>query len=186
VEAFSKDKYSLYAFDAPGHGLSSGTFLSVPLYAGLIHLFIRQQGPFQAVLSHSLGSFSLLYALHTYASVPIKKVIILASPGNAEEFFAFYQQALRLSQKGLHSTIRQFENTFGQSPSEFLTSQFATSLQVPGLIIHDEEDLETPLVNAHLLHASWPESHLSITSGLGHQLKSTAVVKQVHEFVEES
>ena len=186
VEAFSKEHYSLYAFDAPGHGLSGGNFLNVPLYAGLIHLFIRQQGPFQAVLSHSIGSFSLLYALHTYASLPVKKAVILASPGNADEFFAFYQQAFQLSRKGLHFTIRQFENTFGQPPSVFSASQFAASLQLPGLIIHDEEDKETPLVNARLLHAAWPESRLSVTSGLGHPLKSGAVVEQVRAFVEEA
>jgi pimeloyl-ACP methyl ester carboxylesterase len=183
VEAFSKEKYTLYSFDAPGHGLSGGHFLSVPLYAGLIHAFIRQQGPFEAAIGHSLGSFSLLYAWYRHAPLPVNKVVVLASPGNADEFFAAYQQTLRLSDRGLRSTIRRFEDAFGQPPSGFSAARFAAAVRVPGLILHDEHDSETPLRNAQVLHQSWPQSTLSVTKGLGHPLKSAAVLDQVSAFV---
>ncbi len=81
IEAFPPEEYTLYALDAPGHGLSGGHFLTVPLYAGLIESFVRQQDKIEVVISHSLGGFSMLYALHNCPSLPVKKLVVLASPG---------------------------------------------------------------------------------------------------------
>ncbi len=185
VEAFPREEYTLYAFDAPGHGLSSGHFLTVPLYAGLIESFLRNQGEMDAVISHSLGGFSMLYALYTRPLLPVKKLVVLASPGEAKEFFAFYQQSLGLSERCLDYTRHHFTKIIGKPPQAFSAPVFAASVTVPGLIVHDENDEETPFRNAQLLHQAWSSSRFIPTRGLGHMLKSASVVQDVYDFVRE-
>ncbi|QHT69938.1 hypothetical protein GXP67_26475 [Rhodocytophaga rosea] len=44
IEAIDKSHYTLYALDAPGHGLSSGSFMTVPLYSAIIVKAIEHIG----------------------------------------------------------------------------------------------------------------------------------------------
>jgi pimeloyl-ACP methyl ester carboxylesterase len=55
---------------------------------------------------------------------------------------------------------------------------------VPGLIIHDREDPETPYQNARELLEAWKNATLVTTQGLGHNLKSAAVVEVVKDFIQ--
>src|SRR5215212_5972456 len=42
IDALPKEEYTVYALDAPGHGLSAGSFLSVPVYGALIQQFLLE------------------------------------------------------------------------------------------------------------------------------------------------
>ncbi|MFZ6008899.1 MAG: alpha/beta fold hydrolase [Bacteroidota bacterium] len=185
IEAFSKDEYTIYALDAPGHGLSGGNFLSAPLYSAIIEQFINDHGKMHAVISHSLGGFSLLYTFYRNPSLAVNKVILMAPPGNAQDFMDFYRQTLGLSNRTSKRIADHFVSRFNADPAFFSTPKFATSVNVNGLIIHDEQDLEAPYHYATRINEAWKKSRLVTTNGLGHNLKSTEVVKEVVAFVSE-
>src|SRR5690606_11960569 len=42
---------TIYAFDAPGHGLSQGRFLSVPHYSEVVEQFVSEQGAMDTVVA---------------------------------------------------------------------------------------------------------------------------------------
>ena len=42
IESFSKEEYTLYAFDAPAHGQSGGKFLNLPVYSQAIERFFHE------------------------------------------------------------------------------------------------------------------------------------------------
>lgn len=44
IEALDKARYTIYAMDAPAHGLSTGRFMSVPQYSEAIEKMIREMG----------------------------------------------------------------------------------------------------------------------------------------------
>ena len=91
IEALPKDEYSLFSLDAPGHGLSPGSFLTVPLYSSLIEHFIRQHDHIHGIVGHSLGGFSLLYTFYRIPALPVDRIILLAPPGEAKDFISVFQ-----------------------------------------------------------------------------------------------
>src|SRR3954469_7653637 len=57
IEALPKDKFTIYALDAPGHGLSGGKHMNIPIYSDVIETFIYLIQPIDTIVSHSIGSF---------------------------------------------------------------------------------------------------------------------------------
>jgi pimeloyl-ACP methyl ester carboxylesterase len=184
VEQLVQHDYTVFAFDAPGHGLSTGNFLSVPLYSEVIEKMILHMGKPDAIISHSIGGFSSLYTLHRNPSLSPDKLVVMAAPGEAVEFFEFYKTSLGLSKRSMDLIIKSFKKRFAYEPEYFSGPKFASTVTVPGLIIHDEDDDETSVEHSKRVHKQWSNSSLHITKGFGHNLKSIEVVKEVLLFVE--
>lgn len=185
IESFSHDEYTLYALDAPGHGLSAGNFLTVPLYSEVIEKFLLQFQNIDTIISHSVGAFSTLYTLYRLPLIPVNKLVLMASPGEASDFIAFYTLTLKLSSKSVTQIKTHFENVIEQPVEFFSASKFAQNIKIPGLIIHDEEDYEASYHHSVSIHKAWPKSKLVLTKGLGHNLKSPLTIKEVINFVED-
>lgn len=186
IEAFSKEDYTLYAFDAPGHGLSGGRYISVPYYTDVIRQVVTTIGPLQAIVAHSLGSFSSLYAYYVQPDFPVCKLVLMAPPGEANDFILFYKHLLKLTDKTINLIVDHFTTQIGKPITFFSTATFAPSVHVPCLIIHDENDTETPVQNSIIIHKAIEKSMFIRTKGFGHNLKSPSVVKEVVGFVNDS
>jgi pimeloyl-ACP methyl ester carboxylesterase len=183
VENFPDKDYSLYAIDAPGHGLSGGNFLTVPLYSDIIEKVIVHLGRVDAIVSHSLGSFTTLYTLYRLPLLPVGRIVLLAPPGDAEEFISFYKSTLRLSDRAIQHIKRHFEWFIQEPVSFFAATSFAAHINCAGLIIHDEDDDETSFMHSVNIHKAWKKSRLLLTKGLTHNLKSPEIVREVVEFI---
>jgi len=187
VELLDKDQYTIHALDAPGHGLSGGKFLSVPLYSEVISNFVdRFDGSIHAIISHSVGSFSALYTFYKNPDLSSVRLITLASPGEANEFFQFYKRSLGLSARSEKLIIGRFKQRFQFAPDYFSAPFFASHIKASGLIIHDEDDTETPVDHAKRISAAWNNSKIWITKGFGHNLKSDEVIQAVLTFIGQS
>lgn len=184
VESFPLDQYTIYALDAPGHGLSSGSFLTVPLYSTIVEQVIQRMTGLEAIIAHSLGAFTALYTLSRLALLPVRKLVLLAPPGEATEFLDFYRSTLGLRPNMVKSVAEHFERVIGAPVDSFSAPAFAATLRQPGLLIHDEEDQDTSFRHAILIHQAWQRSELVLTRGLGHNLKSRDIVERVLAFVE--
>lgn len=185
IESFPKEQYTIYSIDAPGHGLSSGNFLSVPLYSSVVERFIKENGPFHTVVGHSVGGFTLLYTLYRLPLLEINKIVLLAPPGEADDFISVFKKTLKISDRTLQLVINHFVSQYDVGPDFFSTMRFAPNLNVRGLIIHDEDDNEAPYQYSIPLHKTWDKSRLITTKGFGHNLRSITVVKDVMDFINE-
>jgi pimeloyl-ACP methyl ester carboxylesterase len=185
VEALDPNTFTIYSLDAPGHGLSTGNFLTVPVYSELIENFIREKGQIHTVIGHSLGGFSLLHTFHKYPLLQINQVILLAPPGEANEFISVFQKTLGLTSRTVELVTDYFAEKYNVGPDYFSTTRFVESLNLRGLIIHDEEDAEAPYQHSVRLNKSWNRSALVSTKGFGHNLRSASVVKTVSDFITE-
>jgi pimeloyl-ACP methyl ester carboxylesterase len=183
IETFRQAGYTVYAFDAPAHGQSEGNLTTVPLYAAVLKAFIQHHGRPDAIVAHSMGCFASLYASFKFPEVTPRTLITLAAPGEASEFFDHYQRRLSLSNRTRGILVEHFTKLFNAPPEFFSAPFFASSLTIPGLLIHDEEDNETSVNHSRRIHQSWKGSELITTRGLGHNLKSHKIVEQVFGFV---
>jgi pimeloyl-ACP methyl ester carboxylesterase len=183
VDALDKSEFTIYALDAPGHGLSTGSFLSVPLYSDVIKKLLKDIGQMETIVSHSLGGFTAIYTAYLEPNLAPAKMVVMAPPGEAQEFFDFYAKTLRLSQRTVDLTIQHFEKVIGRPPSYFSVPSFANHLTLPGLLIHDEEDDETSVENSKAIHRAWKNSRLIITKGKGHNLRSPELIVETVDFI---
>lgn len=183
IQALPVNEYTIYAIDAPGHGLSKGSFLTVPLYSDLMQQFISSFGSVDTVVSHSIGSFSMLHALAHAPALPVKKLVIMGAPGEVEDFLGLYKSTLNLTDLALKSMKAHFQKAVGKPVSYFSAESFASRINVPGLIIHDKKDAEAPYHYAVQINKEWTGSKLLTTEDFGHNLKSPSVVEAVVEYI---
>lgn len=184
VSSLSKEKFTIYAIDAPGHGLSEGSYINIPHYSGLIEKIILEHGNIYAILGHSLGSFSIMYTMHRAPHLSVSKLVMMAAPGEAKEWVEFYQKFLGLSNRTMNEIGKFFIEKLGRGPEYFSLKEFAKSMNRPGLIIHDTDDKEAPYHYALAAHKNWNNSEMITTNGLGHNLKSMDLIKEVETFLE--
>lgn len=184
VSTLSKEKFTIYSIDAPGHGLSEGSYINIPHYSGLIEKIILEYGSFYAILGHSLGAFSTAYTLHRAPHLTVSKFVAMASPGEATDFVEFYQKVLGFSEQTMSAIRKYFIEKLGHGPEYFSLKSFTKTLTVPGLIIHDTQDTDAPYTQALEAHQSWKNSKMITTNGLGHNLKSADLIKSVVQFLE--
>ncbi len=186
IEQLAAQDFTIYAFDAPAHGLSEGKILHVVLYSKVMDLFLKQNNEIKHILSHFIGGFATIYWLFQNKENTIKNVVIMAAPGEADDFFNFYQTTLGLSSRTLRIIKNKFIESLNHEPSYFSTSKFAKSLTTKSLIIHDKEDKDTAHQNSVALHENWKGSRLILTEGLGHGLKSKKLQTEIIQFVLEN
>ncbi len=183
IEALSKDDFSIYAMDAPGHGLSGGRYLNLPVYSSAIENLLSRIPPVHAIVGHSLGSFATLHTFFRQPFLSVNQLVIMGTPGEVDEFMKYYQDTLGLSKRAMKAIYRSFEENNHHLPEYFSAATFAKAVTIPTLIIHDENDDETPYHHVAAIQKGIAKSRLITTSGLGHNLRSPEVVKHVTDFV---
>lgn len=183
IKALPQEEYTLYSIDAPGHGNSTGKLLHVPLYSEIIREFIAKHGNIDSVITHSMGGFAILYALHLYPELPVNKLVLMGVPGEGISFIEFFKNTLGLTERTNQFVLKHFEGIIGKPLSYFSAREFAKELKIPGLIIHDIADPDAPYIHAKEMNEVWPNSTLLSTEGLTHNLRSKKVVQTVSDFV---
>lgn len=186
IESMPPDEYTLIAYDAPAHGLSDSNQFTVPLNAYLLSLLSEKYSGFDTVIAHSIGSMSVLYGLYYHENIHLKRFISMASPGKAEEFFQFYLTSLNLAPRTMVGIINEFQLYAKQELKYINATTYAQKLNVPGLIIHDKDDPDTPYETALALNKVWEKGELITTEGLGHNLKSEELVQLVIQYLKSS
>jgi len=182
IDQLDKEKYTDYAFDAPGHGNSTSAFGNVPLFAKAIHKIIEHVGPVENMITHSIGGFASLYFCHLYPDLQPQKIVCLASPSRATDFVDVYAERLNLSDKTIKNMESYFTGYAGKPPSYFDIKNLLGNVVAEGLIIHDEDDRDVNIENARRIHKYLKNSTLKITKGLGHRLINKNVTQDALNF----
>jgi pimeloyl-ACP methyl ester carboxylesterase len=183
IQHLLRNDFTIHAFDAPAHGLSSGKIMHIKIYEELIKEYINLNNDIQYIIAHSIGGFATTYYLSQNNNDEIKKVVVMGAPGEAKDFFNFYKNTLSLSTKATQIIIRQFEKELGEKPEYFSSKQMAKAITTSALIIHDKEDKATHFNYSVNLHENWKNSKLLITKGLGHDLKSENLIKETIQYL---
>ena len=183
IETIPQDEFTIYAFDAPGHGNSGNLIGNVPLFEKAIHKMMDHIGKAESIVSHSIGSFSSLYYIDQNPEFQPNKLVTLATPDSIDDFLDYYFSTFRLSNSTKVNFKKYFTNYTQKELSFFRLENILKKNNSDGLIIHDEEDRTVSVNYSKKLHKLWPDSRLVITKGLGNKLKDEKIIRMVHEFV---
>lgn len=177
--------YSVTAFDAPGHGSSTGWRSSMIEFAQAIEAVAAASPPLHALVGHSLGGAAITYALSR--GLQAGRAVLLAPPADLAGFSHKFAQLLAIP-PGTRATMqRNLERRFSVRWEDIHVARLASGVRIPALVIHDDDDLDVPWTEGQAIVAAWPGAALVRTKGLGHRsiLRDPDVVRRVVAFVRE-
>jgi hypothetical protein len=183
VESLSPHDYSIAAFDAPGHGLSTGSEFHFPRYRECIRACFAQQGPFHAIVGHSFGAAAAYFTLTTTPSLQVQGLCMVATPSRLADFLTQWSALLGLNERVQQQIVAQGKRKLGISIPEFSFDAFAPLSNTAGLILHDPADPESPYAGAEGLATRWGDASLVKMPGEGHNMRSARVNTQIRGFL---
>ncbi len=177
--------YSVWAFDAYGHGKSPGYYSNVVHFSsGLMALMKELKEEPLAVVGHSLGAACIFSAMSR--GQKFNKVVSISQPTKSEDILNDFRARINAS-PSLNQAIRKAVRKLTGSDFEEYTTEFNVryAQDIPYLIVHDKDDNEANLDQSEFLHAKLHNSKLLVTEGLGHFkiLKDRRLMMKIADFV---
>jgi pimeloyl-ACP methyl ester carboxylesterase len=182
IEKLQKKGYNIIAFDAPGHGNSSGSYIHIPLYAKCVEAMVKRYAP-DYVIGHSMGGMTTVYHQYQFPNPNIQKLVLLGPPSEIESIMSNYQTLLNYKPRVMKDLETYFIEKFGYKFKEFSIAKFAQSLKQPGLIIHDTFDRIAPVEASKSIHQNYKNSTFIETEGAGHSLNNDYIHTEVIKFL---
>lgn len=184
VEPLTAAGHRVIGVDAPAHGRTPGRRSSLFEFADMVrHLAIRTGGA-RALIAHSMGAASSLMAIGDGA--PIERAILFAPICRLSDVVSRFVARLQLDADQRARLERSLEADHGAGMWERSSLvHVASSLSVPGLVVHDRDDLEIPYQDGVDTVAAWAGAELVTSEGLGHRtiLRHPDLVARAVRFV---
>lgn len=184
VPALVAAGYRAVVFDAPGHGASPGRSASLPAFASAITAVARATGA-RAVIAHSMGGAATLLAISR--GLRLSFAVTIGSPSSATRIWDGWRRALGLSVPVADAARRILEARVGTSFSSLDVVAVGPRVDVPVLVLHDEDDEEIAVTDGDDLLCCVRNARLVRTRGLGHRriLRDPDVARRAVAFLAE-
>ncbi|MBI2730624.1 MAG: alpha/beta hydrolase [Sphingobacteriales bacterium] len=186
INPLLKKNYEILAFDAPGHGDSSGKQLNLPLYIKTIETIVKKFGPIHSFMAHSFGGLAITHYLEKVKHDSSYRVALIAPATETTTAVNTFFQFLQLTDEIKKEFNKLIEEKAGIRPSHISIRRAVKHIQAGILWLHDEEDDITPLSDAiKIKEDNHPNIQFIITKGLGHRriYRDSKVSKAVTDFL---
>jgi pimeloyl-ACP methyl ester carboxylesterase len=143
--------------------------------------------PLHGVIAHSFGVAGTLVA--TRHGLAPHRVVALSAPASIDFLMDSFAARLGIPTAVMDVHRRLMELRFGADLWRRLSpTEIALDLDIPALLMHDQEDHDVPWQQGEALARAWPGAAWVRTQGLGHRriLRDPDVVARVTAFMTES
>ena len=180
--------YRVVAFDAPGHGHSSGRTATLPQFAEAIAAVGLRVGEVHTLIAHSFGVSMALWAQVDWG-LRAQRQVLFSSLDHCnwvtEEFARLIGLPLAVMERGRQLMVRR---SAGRMDWERLcVGDLLAHTDEPTLLLHDVLDPEVPIEHLFSIMARCADRPLQVhvTDGLGHHrlLGDAAVMRRVQTFM---
>jgi pimeloyl-ACP methyl ester carboxylesterase len=175
--------YSTISFDAPAHGKSGTKTTLMPEFIASILELEKLHGPFEFAIGHSLGGMALLNSVKQ--GLQLKKLVVIGSGDKIEDILTEYVKKLELKPIVASKMSQLFEKRFGEPMENYAAHLAAKQVNIPTLVIHDENDYEVPIFCGKNVFKHLPNGEMYVTQKLGHRkiLGDTNVINKALDFI---
>lgn len=183
ADELTKAGYSTISFDAPAHGKSSGnTTIMIEFIESILEID-KQFGPFDAAIGHSLGGMALMNSIKQ--GLKINRLVSIGSGDIVKDIMDEFIKRLGLKPQISDLLRLHFEKKHQQTMDSLSAFKAAAKIQIPVLLIHDENDDEVPVECAIHINQHLKNGQLIITNHLGHRkiLGNNTVIKKAINFI---
>ncbi|WP_430613477.1 alpha/beta hydrolase [Flavobacterium sp. JP2137] len=175
--------YTVVSFDATGHGRSPKNKSNMTEFIEACFVLQQQYGPFDLIVGHSLGGMATINAIKE--GLQVKKAVIIGSGDVVQDIIKDFVKQLELKPQIALLMKQRFEDHFKQTMESFCVHQAAEQVDLPVLVIHDENDRDVPVSAAHNIYEHLKKGELFITKKLGHRkiLGDKTVIQRIYTFI---
>jgi len=184
VEPLINAGLRVLSFDCPAHGRSSGKQTTLYQIADVLLALNDLCGPFDSVITHSFGGPCLAVAMRR--GLNTSSVVSLSPPARTVVLVENFADTLAIPEKAVKDFVRRFEVTFGKNILEEASMENnVRELDIPALVIHDEDDDDIPWRQGQLVAQAWKNAGFIKTSTLGHRriLRDPSTIDTAVDFV---
>jgi pimeloyl-ACP methyl ester carboxylesterase len=185
VKPLLEHGFRVVAFDAPGHGMSPNTPTHLVDYAQAIQSVIEQQGPFYAIIAHSLGAAATTISLQDAPENMPQQLVLLSPMRDLQQQIDIFATVAGLSPKRKDRLNKAVVNHTGRSLDQCSSVNAVRQFNIPGLVIHDHDDVLIPWESGVTIAENWNGARFITTQKLGHRrgLRNQNVLHHVLNFL---
>jgi len=185
IEALIEKGYEVIAFDAPGHGISGGKQITLPLYIEMITAIHFNVGVIQSFMAHSFGG---LVVTHFIEKIPHEncRLALIAPLTETDTAITSFFKFLQLNEAVRAEFEKILQAKSGAPSAHFSIPRALRHIQAEILWAHDKYDDVTPLKDVEPVRAAnYPNVSFLITEGLGHKkiYRNKRVIQAVVDFL---
>jgi pimeloyl-ACP methyl ester carboxylesterase len=175
--------FTVVVFDAPAHGISGGSWASLPRLAAAIAHVAETVGPVYAVIGHSLGAAAAALAISR--GMPAQRLVEVAPPADALQWFGRHARALELDERVERLARHKVERRLGVGLELLNPESIGAAVHIPSLVIHDKLDRKVPWGEGARVTRALPDATMMTTLGLGHDriVGEPAVIEATERFL---
>lgn len=187
IQKLVEKNYTVYAFDAPSHGLSTKGKTSLFEFTELVGLLI-QKFEVSKLISHSFGGVATTFALFNNKELKIDKYVLLTTPDKFLERIEYVSQQVGITEKVKNKLIKRIEKETNFEVKNLNVSDFVKSITVnKALIIHDKDDKIILIHQAKNVYKNWKNCEFMEIENTGHFriLRTSFVIEKTLKFLSE-
>ncbi|WP_224482695.1 alpha/beta fold hydrolase [Robertkochia aurantiaca] len=183
AERLIEKGYSTVSFDAPAHGKAPGSQTQMLEFIETVILLNEKYGGFKAGIGHSLGGMTLLNAYNQ--GLRVDKLVTIGSGDKVWDIVLDFNLKIGLNHDIAELMVDRFNEISGVNIHELSASIAARTVDIPVLVIHDEDDRDVPLSAGLNIAKHLPQAELMTTSELGHRkiLGDSRVIDKIIDFL---
>lgn len=165
IEALVAAGYTVVALDGPAHGRSPGNEAHVVLFARAMLEAAAELPPLRAVIGHSMGGASAMLAVQL--GLRTETLISISAPARILDLLRGFARYMGLPPRARSAFIHEVEQKVGMRAAALDVAHY--QLDMPGLIVHAEDDHFVAVQESELIHQAWFDSRLLRLEEGGHQ-----------------
>lgn len=183
IDALLAHGFAVVALDVPAHGESAGRELTAVNFIAALERALERLGPMHAAIGHSMGGAMSLFSIAHHGGAG--RAVLISAPSGLQRELRRFAGAVGLSERATAAFIASVENRVGRPAADFDIRHIAGKIDLPVLLIHDQNDRQVPVAEAARVAHALPTAELMVTRGLGHNrlLADKAVVTAIMGFV---
>ena len=183
IRPLKKEGFTLYAFDAPGHGISDGKTINSLQYKNAILKMEEDFGVFYGMMAHSIAGLAV--SLATEKLPNLQKLVLIAPAVEITRPIESFANMVGLS-NNIKELFYAHIIKIGGLPISYYDSRKAMiNVEIKTLWLHDKDDKICPFKDIEPFINTKPE-HINfyITNGLGHSniYRETSTIKEILKF----
>lgn len=187
IEPFNQSGYRILSFDGPAHGKSEGNRTNILEFEEVVRKLWLDHNPPLGIIAHSFGGTVALYS--AFKGLPINNLIMIGTPVIGDLVIKGFLKAVNGSTKTADGFRDYLKEKYGRDFKEFSGEYLLPRLPDPVnlMIMHDEDDRESPFEHAQEGMKLYPNATLLGTKGLGHNriLRDKSVIDACIRFFKE-
>lgn len=186
VPALQAKGFTVYAFDAPAHGKSTGKVIQPVNYCQMIMGIEEKEGPFDAFIGHSLGGLALGLAMEQVNPLVARKWVFIAPATESHRSIENFFHIIPVNHR-VRARFYRYIEELSHFPIEYYSLvRILKENNMHVLWIHDKNDKICPIEDVQpLIDNHLPHIQFHITEGLGHNkiYRDKQVIDEIAAFL---